>query len=95
MSTDHHVNCSRLRKLCKEQADLVLDGFHPYKIELPPTIHQLYDHLAEKIGDKTGKTDTINTSFMYISTHFRGEWRKRAQRYFRRKLGIDAQGTRP
>ena len=32
---------------------------------------------------------------MYISTHFRGEWRKGAQRYFRRKLGIDAQGTRP
>ena len=25
---------------------------------------------------------------MYISTHFRGEWRKGAQRYFRRKLGI-------
>ena len=50
MSTDHLVNTKKLGQLCREQRELLLKGFAPHEIKLQPTLHQLYSHLAEKIG---------------------------------------------
>ena len=52
MSTDHLVDTERVRELCKEQRRLVQKGFPPYQLNLTPTVHQLYSHLANKIGIK-------------------------------------------
>ena len=54
MSCDMKVDIKKLKELCKDQVDLLTEGFPGYKVRFPSSIHELYYHLPKEIEKNNG-----------------------------------------